>query len=185
MNGPQRTIIVVGGLSAGPSAASKAARTDPNARVILLEQSETISYGICELPYFIAGEVAEKDLVVHTAESLKREKGVEVLLLHRAEEIRPGTRRLRVRDLHSGIVSEMQYDRLILATGASPRKLGVPGEDARNVFHIRSLDGAVHLNRVIAKEHPRRAVIVGAGYVGVEMAEALRLRGIDVTMLHD
>ena len=185
MSGPQRTIIVVGGLSAGPSAASKAARTDPHARVILLEQSETISYGICELPYFIAGEVAEKDLVVHTAESLKREKGVEVRLLHRAEEIRPATRRLRVRDLHSGIVSDMQYDRLILATGASPRKLGVPGEDGRNVFHIRSLDGAAYLDRVIAKERPRRAVIVGAGYVGVEMAEALRLRGVDVTMLHD
>jgi NADPH-dependent 2,4-dienoyl-CoA reductase/sulfur reductase-like enzyme len=66
MIGPSRTIVVVGGLAAGPSAASKAARTDPGARVILLEQSDVISYGICELPYFVAGQVAEKDLVVHT-----------------------------------------------------------------------------------------------------------------------
>ncbi len=183
MNGPPRTIIVVGGVAAGPSAASKAARTDPNARVILIEQSDTISYGICELPYFIAGQVPQKDLVVHTAESLKREKGVDVRLLHRVEEIHPGARRLRVRDIQSGRVSDMPFDRLILATGASPRRLGVPGEDARNVFHIRTLDGAVHLHHFIEQEHPRRAVIVGAGYIGVEMAEALRSRGMDVTML--
>jgi NADPH-dependent 2,4-dienoyl-CoA reductase/sulfur reductase-like enzyme len=183
MNGPQRTIVVVGGLAAGPSAASKAARTDAHARVIMLEQSDAISYGICEIPYFVAGQVAEKDLVVHTAESLKREKGVDVRLLHRVEELHPGTRRLTVRDLATGNVFEQPYDRLILATGATPRRLGIPGEDARNVFHIRTLDGAVHLHRFIGQEHPRNAVIVGAGYIGVEMAEALRLRGMDVTLL--
>jgi NADPH-dependent 2,4-dienoyl-CoA reductase/sulfur reductase-like enzyme len=90
-----------------------------------------------------------------------------------------------VRNLQTGLVADQPYDKLILATGATPRRLGIPGEDARNVFHIRTLDGAVHLHKYIAQEHPRRAVIVGAGYIGVEMAEALRLRGVDVTMLHD
>ncbi len=183
MNGPRRTIVVVGGLAAGPSAASKAARTDPGARILLFEQSDAISYGICELPYFVAGEVPERELVVHTAESLKREKGVDVRLLHKVESLHPGTRRIRVRNLQTGLVFDQSYDRLILTTGAQPRRLGIPGEDARNVFHIRTLDSAVHLEKLIGQERPRRAVIVGAGYIGVEMAEALRTRGIDVTML--
>ena len=124
---PQRTIVVVGGLAAGPSAASKAARTDPNAHIILLEQSDAISYGICELPYYIGGIVREEDLVVHTAESLKREKGVDVRLHHRVEQIHPGNRRLSVRDIGSGKVAEIAYDRLILTTGASARLSGDPG----------------------------------------------------------
>ena len=134
MSLPQRTIVVVGGLAAGPSAASKAARTDPAARVILLEQSDTISYGICELPYYIGGMVSGEDLVVHTAESLKREKGVDVRLHHRVEEIQPGSRRVKVRDLNAGKVVEIPYDRLILTMGATSRRLGIEGEDGRNVF---------------------------------------------------
>jgi NADPH-dependent 2,4-dienoyl-CoA reductase/sulfur reductase-like enzyme len=180
---PQRTIVVVGGLAAGPSAASKAARTDPNARIILLEQSDAISYGICELPYYVGGIVREEDLVVYTAESLKREKGVDVRLNHRVEQIHPGNRRLSVRDIGSGKVTEIAYDRLVLTTGASARLLGIPGEDARNVFHIRTLDSAHYLRHYIDGEHPRRAVVIGAGYVGVEMAEAFRMRGIEVTLL--
>lgn len=183
MSSPQRTIVVVGGLAAGPSAASKAARTDPHARVILLEQSDAISYGICELPYYVGGTVRAEDLIVHTAESLKREKGVEVLLYHRVEEIRHGSRRLMVRDVNAGKVVELRYDRLVLATGATPRRLGIDGEDAANVFHIRSLDSAHQLRHFIDGARPRTAVIIGAGFVGVEMAEALRERQVEVTVL--
>ena len=185
MTGVRRTILVVGGLAAGPSAASKAARTDPAARIVLFEQSEAISYGICEIPYYIGGEVREEDLVVHTAESLRREKGVDVRLLNRVEEVLPARRRIRVRELGTGRTYEESYDRLILATGARPRVLGLDGENARNVFSIRSLDGAIALNTYLISEHPQRAVIIGAGYVGLEMAEALRTRGLDVTLLHN
>lgn len=183
MSSPQRTIVVVGGLAAGPSAASKAARTDPHARVILLEQSDAISYGICELPYYVGGSVRPEDLVIHTAESLKREKGVDVLLHHRVEEIRTGNRRLLVRDFNAGKVVEIGYDRLILTTGAAPRRLGLEGEDSANVFHIRSLDSAHQLRHFIDGARPRSAVIIGAGFVGVEMAEALRERQVAVTLL--
>ncbi len=183
MSSPQRTIVVVGGLAAGPSAASKAARTDPHARVILLEQSDAISYGICELPYYVGGTVEADDLVVHTAESLKREKGVDVLLHHRVEEIRTGNRRLLVRDINAGKATEICYDRLILTTGATPRRLGLAGEESVNVFHIRSLDSAHQLRHFIDGMRPRTAVVIGAGFVGVEMAEALRERQIDVTLL--
>lgn len=183
MSTPRRTIVVVGGLAAGPSAASKAVRTDPHAHVILLEQSDAISYGICELPYFVGGSVRGEDLVIHTAESLKREKGVDVRLHQRVEELLPGRRLLRVRDLAAARVYDLPYDRVILATGATPRRLGIPGEDARNVFHFRTLDSARWLHGIVTREHPRRAVIVGAGYIGVEMAEAFRERGIDVTLL--
>lgn len=180
---PQRTIVVVGGLAAGPSAASKAARTDPDARVILLEQSDAISYGICELPYYVGGMVRGEDLVIHTAESLKREKGVDVRLHHRVEEIRPSARVLKVRDMNAGKVIDVAYDRLILTTGATPGRLGLEREDARNVFHVRTLDSAHQLRHFCDGERPRSAVVIGGGYVGVEMAEALRMRGIEVTML--
>jgi CoA-dependent NAD(P)H sulfur oxidoreductase len=183
MTFPRRTIVVVGGLAAGPSAASKAARTDPNAHVILLEQSDVISYGICELPYYIGGMVAGEDLVIHTAASLKSDKGVDVRLHHRVEEILTSARRLKVRDMNAGKVVDIAYDRLILATGATPRRLGIPGEDGRNVFHLRTLDSAHQIRHFCDSTRPHNAVIIGAGYVGVEMAEALRMCGCAVTVL--
>ncbi len=178
-----RTVVVIGGVAAGASAASKAARTGTGTRVILLEQSDTISYGICEIPYYVGGEVSGEDLVIHTPESLKREKGVDVRILHRVEEIRPGRRMLRVRDLGTGLVSDLGYDKLIVATGARPLRLGIPGEDARNVFPVRTLDGAHALRRFVDGERPRRAVIIGAGFIGVELAEAFVRRNLEVTLL--
>jgi NADPH-dependent 2,4-dienoyl-CoA reductase/sulfur reductase-like enzyme len=178
-----RRILVVGGVAAGPSAASKAARTNPDVKVTLFEQSATISYGICEIPYFVAGEVRADDLVVHTPESLKKEKGVEVRTLQRVESISTAKHLITVRDISSGNVYDERFDRLIIATGARPRALNLTGEEARNVFPVRSFDGAIALHRFLDNEHPANAVIVGGGYIGIEMAEALRLRGCDVTVL--
>lgn len=178
-------ILVVGGLAAGPSAAAKAARTNPQAEVTLLEQSDSISYGICETPYVIGGEIDdERRLVLFTPEQLREKKGVNVKTGVRMEEIRPTKRIAIVRDLNSGGFSEYPFDKLILATGSSSRKLGVKGEDGRNVFHLKHRDDTLQIIRYLETEKPKQAVIIGGGYIGMEMAEALRRRGMDVVILH-
>ncbi len=179
-----RRILVIGGLAAGPSAASKAARVDPHADVVLFEQGAHISYGICEIPYYIAGDLPEASLIAYTPAQLKQSKRVEARVLHRVEEILPRERSIRVRDLTRNSVSTERYDRLIIASGSRPRSLGLPGEDALNAFHVKTLDEGVKIKSFIDAEKPSRAVIVGGGYIGIEMADALRSRGLEVTMLH-
>ena len=182
---PGRRILVVGGVAAGPSAAAKAARVDPRAEVVLIEQGEVISYAICELPYFVSGEVSESSMVVHTPESLAREKGVTVWTRHRVERINPGRRTLTLRDLTGNRVREERYDRLILATGAAPRSLRIPGASAPNVVHVRRLEDGAALKRRIDVERARAAVIIGAGLIGMEMADAFHRRGLSVSVVHD
>ncbi|MBI4534672.1 MAG: FAD-dependent oxidoreductase [Ignavibacteriae bacterium] len=180
----KKRILVIGGLAAGPSAASKAVRTNPNAEVTLFEQGEHISYGICEIPYYISGEVDERGLIAYTPERLKERKGVDARVLHKVEEIIPSKRKIVVHDIRNGMSREEQYDRLIVATGSRPRLLGVDGENARNVFTVKSLENAFNIMRYMETEKPKRAVIVGGGYIGMEMADALRHRGLEVMLLH-
>lgn len=179
-----KRIIVIGGLAAGPSAASKAVRTSPDVEVILFEQGEQVSYGICEIPYYISGEVEQSGLVAYTPESLRDKKGVDARILHRVEDIFPTKRTVAVRDLKTGSLKQEKYDRLIIATGSKAKKLGVAGEDARNVFNVKSLDDGLHIKQFIEREEPKSAVIVGGGYIGMEMADALVSLGLAVTMLH-
>jgi NADPH-dependent 2,4-dienoyl-CoA reductase/sulfur reductase-like enzyme len=178
-------IIVIGGTAAGPSAAAKAVRTNPNAEVTLFEQTETVSYGVCEIPYAVAGEIQdETKLVIYSPEELKKQKGFDVKTQMRVESINVTKKWIFVRDLRSGGVIEHGYDRLILATGARPKRLGVHGENGRNVFYIRSRGDTLALLRYIESEKPKHAVVIGGGYVGVEMCEALRRKSMDVTLLH-
>jgi NADPH-dependent 2,4-dienoyl-CoA reductase/sulfur reductase-like enzyme len=179
-----KRILVIGGLAAGPSAASKAVRASTDVEVVMFEQGEHISYGICEIPYYIAGEVKEEGLVVYTPAKLKETKGVDARILHKVEEIQPTRKHIIVRDLKSGKTTVEKYDRLIAATGSRPRALGIVGEDSRNVFHVKSLEQGLQIRKYIDEEKPKRAVIVGGGYVGMEMADALCSRKIEVTMLH-
>ncbi|MEK7250474.1 MAG: FAD-dependent oxidoreductase, partial [Bacteroidota bacterium] len=126
---PKR-ILVIGGLAAGPSAASKAKRTNPEYDVVLFEQGEHVSYGICEIPYYIGGDIQADKLVINTPEQLRERKGVDVRVLHRVEELLPTKRKIVVRDLVSAKTFQEPYDRLIIATGSRPKKLNVQGEDA-------------------------------------------------------
>src|SRR5258706_9653190 len=180
-----RRILVVGGLAAGPSAAAKAARTNPHAEVTLFEATDTVSYGICESPYAIGGVIGdEQRLVAYTPERLRDEKGIGVKTLHRVEQIFPSKHRIAVRDIRNRTVAEWDYDKLIIATGANPCRLNVPGEDGRNVFHVSSRDDTRRILAALETESPKRAVIIGGGYIGMEMSEALCLRGLGVTLLH-
>jgi len=181
----KRRILVVGGLAAGPSAAAKAVRTNPVAEVTMFETTDTVSYGICEAPYAIGGMIEQEgNLVAYTPERLRSEKGFEVKTLHRVEKILPGKHRIAVRDLKNRSMIEFDYDKLILATGSRPRRLDVEGEDARNVFHLSTRDDTLKILNYLKIESPGKAVIIGGGYIGMEIAEALRARGLDVTLMH-
>ncbi|MBI5214604.1 MAG: FAD-dependent oxidoreductase [Ignavibacteriae bacterium] len=178
-------IVVVGGLAAGPSAAAKSVRTNPNAEVTMFEASETISYGICETPYVISGVIQdERKLLVYTPQRLQEEKGIQVKILHRVEKIQPTKKTVTVRDIKNQTVQQYEYDRLILATGARTKRLNIKGEDARNVFHLHTREDTLAIMNYLKMEKPKSAVIIGGGYVGMEMSEALRMKGLDVTVVH-
>ncbi|MDI6767569.1 MAG: FAD-dependent oxidoreductase [Bacteroidota bacterium] len=180
-----RRILIVGGLAAGPSAAAKAKRSNPNAEIILFEAGETVSYGICEAPYAISGLIEDEEkLVKYSPEKLQQEKGVAVKTLHRVENILPTKHTILVRDLRNHSIIEYDYDKLVLAMGSVPRRLKVSGEDGRNVFHLKSREDTLNIINYMKTESPKQAVIIGGGYIGMEMAEAFRLRGLDTTMLH-
>ncbi|MBI4428193.1 MAG: FAD-dependent oxidoreductase [Ignavibacteriales bacterium] len=181
----KQQILVVGGVAAGPSAASKAKRVNPNTEVVLFEQGEYISYGICEVPYYIGNDVKDREkLISYTPQRLEQAKGVKVKTLHRVEEIRNVQKKIVVRDLYRDKMQEYEYHRLILATGSKSRRLGVKNEDARNVFRVNSLDEGYALKKYIDEERPKQVLIIGGGYIGMEMCEALVKNGIETTLLH-
>ncbi len=177
-------ILVVGGLAAGPSAASKAKRTNPDAEVILFERGEFVSYGVCEIPYYVGGTVTDlEDLNPLEPARLESTRGIKVKIGHNVEQILPTKKRLVVRDLEHDRLSEFRYDRLILATGSLPRSGGIPGQQARNVFRVKSLTNGIAIKKFVDEKKPKKCVIVGGGYVGMEMCEALVERSVAVTLL--
>jgi NADPH-dependent 2,4-dienoyl-CoA reductase/sulfur reductase-like enzyme len=181
----KRKIIVIGGVAAGPSAATKAKRVSPDAEVVLYEQGEHISYGVCEIPFFISGEIQDSEkLVVYTSERLKKEKDVTAHILHRVESILPSKREISIRNIKDGKTFTDWYDKLIIATGSSSKHLGIHGEKCRNVFYIKSLSNAYALKKYIDEEKPRNAVIIGAGFIGLEMADALSKRELEISIVH-
>jgi NADPH-dependent 2,4-dienoyl-CoA reductase/sulfur reductase-like enzyme len=181
----RQTILVVGGLAAGPSAASKAKRVNPEAEVFLFEQGDSVSYGICEIPYYVGGTITDlESLTPFTANSLAQKKGVNIRTGHSVEEIFTTKKKILVRDLSRDKLVEYKYDKLILATGSAARALPVNGTDAKNVFRVKSLADGIAIKKFIVESKPGRAVIIGGGYVGMELCEALRNVGMDVVLLH-
>jgi len=181
----KRRILVVGGLAAGPSAAAKAVRSNPRCEVTLFEATETVSYGMCEAPYAIAGIIPdEQKLVAYTPDQLHEKKGITVKTLHLVERLLPAQHKILVRNLKNQSTETFEYEKLILAMGSRPRRLNLEHEDARNVFYLSSREDTLHILNYIRQEEPVKAVIIGGGYIGMEMCEALRLRGMDVTIIH-
>jgi len=173
-------IIVVGGLAAGPAAASKAKRENPSCDVTLLEKSPYVSYGICELPFFIDGSIDDyRDLIAFTPEKFSSEKGVDVKTSHELKEIDHPNREILVFDSSENKINRMQYDKLILATGTKPLLLeGFP--QAKNVFTAKFLEDGLRIKSFIRAHQPKNALIFGAGFIGLELAEALFKIGMNV-----
>jgi NADPH-dependent 2,4-dienoyl-CoA reductase/sulfur reductase-like enzyme len=177
-------IVVIGAVAAGTSAASQAKRRQPEAEVILLERGPYVSYGACGIPYNLQDPTRSlDDLVAVSAERFRTERRVDVRMRHEVTAIEPGAKRVRVRDLDGGRDYSLDYDVLIVATGAKATPLTMPGADLPGVTVLRELTDAERLKKQLDEAAPRSAVLVGAGYIGMELAETLRRRGLEVTVL--
>jgi NADPH-dependent 2,4-dienoyl-CoA reductase/sulfur reductase-like enzyme len=177
-----RRLVVVGGVAAGLSAAAQARRLDSALVISVFERTGFCSYSACGLPYLVAGVIERHTaLVARSPEDLGRQ-GITVHLRHEVQGVDVAGRRVRVRDLETGREREEPYDELLLATGGRA-KLPLPGMDLPGVFSVRTVEDGLAIREWIDAERPRRAVIVGGGYIGLEMAEALRERGLEVTLV--
>ena len=172
-------LVVIGGVAAGLSAAARARRIDPRLEIIVLEKGPTVSYGACGLPYFVEGRVREaRELIVYTPEYFRKERGIDVRTGARVVSIAHPRREVA---LESG--ERVRYDRLVIATGARPGAVGIEGAGEPHVLTLHTLEDAVRMRRFLGERRPRRAVVVGAGYAGLETADALRRNGLAVTVL--
>jgi NADPH-dependent 2,4-dienoyl-CoA reductase/sulfur reductase-like enzyme len=164
------------------SAASRARKLNPQTEIIVLEKGRHVSVGLCGLPYYLSGEISDwKDLIAYDAAFFREKRGIDVRLEHEATAIEPGRKTVHVLQGGSREVA-LHYDKLVIATGGAPAET-LPGADAANVFTCNDLPGTMRLREFIEKEKPRRAVIVGSGYIGLEVADAFVQRGLAVTIL--
>jgi NADPH-dependent 2,4-dienoyl-CoA reductase/sulfur reductase-like enzyme len=175
-------LVVIGGGAAGMSAASAARRTAPGLDVVVCESGGFAAYGMCGIPYYLAGVVGQaEDLLAYPPEEFRENRGIDLRLHTRAGLIDPESRQVYLRQEDAEDV--LGYDTLIVATGADPVRPPVPGLGHDRVFTIRSLDEAIRLRRLLDTGVVRRAIVVGAGYIGLETAEALTAAGAEVDVV--
>jgi NADPH-dependent 2,4-dienoyl-CoA reductase/sulfur reductase-like enzyme len=177
-------LVVIGGVAAGMSAASRSRRLNPKIEIMVFEKSGFVSYGSCGLPYFVSDVIkAPENLVVYDAKFFKEKRNIDVYLHHEVLKIFPAKRSVLVKDLEKDKEFEVGYDKLVIATGARAVKPNIKGIDLNGIFTIRFLEEGIAIKNFIRENSPKKALIIGAGYIGMEMAEALVSLGIDVTIV--
>ncbi|MBU3917268.1 FAD-dependent oxidoreductase, partial [bacterium] len=184
-------IVIIGGVAAGPKAACHVKRLLPDAKVTIIDQDKLISYGGCGIPYLIGGEVADGDALRSTSYHMVRDeyffaeaKGVEVKSETLAVSIDREKKVVHLRDIRNGKKDTIEYDKLVLATGSRPNRLSIPGNDLEGVFAIANLDSALKIQKSLMKNGVEKAVVVGGGAIGIEMAEALEdMWGLETTIV--
>ncbi len=178
--------MVVGGDAGGMTAASQARRLrgPDDLEIVAFERGHFTSYSSCGIPYFVGDVVDDLDeLIARSPQEFREKHAIDARTRHEVEEIDLDKRAVKVRDLEGGGDRWESFDHLMIGTGALPARPPIPGIDARNVFGVQTLDDGVEIKRMLAADSPRRAVVVGAGYIGLEMAEALVLKGLDVCVV--
>jgi CoA-dependent NAD(P)H sulfur oxidoreductase len=176
-------LVIIGGVAAGTKAASRARRLDPKAEITVYQEEPEPSISECGLPYFLSGVVERRDDLVARTPAQFAEKGIEVRVRHRVERIDPENKKLSVRVLESDEIFEDAYDRLIIATGARAVLPPIPGGGLDGVFRLRFLTDADEVRRHIEESSPKRAAVVGGGYIGLEVAENLCRLGMEVSLI--
>jgi len=183
MNSKKR-LLIVGGVAGGASAAARARRLSEHSDIILFERGPHVSFANCGLPYFVGGEITEQDeLLLQTPDSLKARFNLDVRVRSEVLSIQPETRTATVSALDTGHQYEEHYDALILSTGAAPLKPPIPGIDRPNHFTVRNIPDVEKIMAWSKGCHRCRAVVVGGGYIGLEMAEQLAHRDFEVTLV--
>lgn len=176
--------IIIGGVAGGASAAARLRRLDEKAEIIILEKGEFVSFANCGLPYYIGGEITDREeLTLQTPESFKARFNIDVRIFNEAVKINPEENTITIKNLQNGESYTEKYDNLILSPGAEPIIPNIKGIESANVFTLRNIPDTLKIKHYIDTEKPESAVVIGGGYIGVEMAENLAKAGLDVSIV--
>lgn len=177
-------VVIIGGVAGGATAAARIRRIDENTEIIVFERSGFISYANCGLPYYIGGVIEdENDLTLQTPESFWERFRVDMRINHEVLSINTKKKTVVVKNLKSGKEFEESYDKLLLSPGAKPSKPSLKGIESNKIFTLRTVEDTLKLKQYINKKMPKSAVIVGGGFIGIEVAENLNKLGINITLI--
>lgn len=176
-------LLIIGGVAAGMSAAAKARRIDPELEIIVYTDDEYISYAGCGLPYFIGGRFAEKESLIARTAAEFATQNIIVKTRVRAETIKPESQKVTLKDLHNNQEFEDHYDRLVIASGARPFVPPMDGINLDGIFSLRTIHDSLNIKAYLQQQQPRKAAIIGGGYIGLEMAENLLEHGCEVNII--
>ena len=173
--------IVIGGVAGGATVAARLRRMDEQAEIILLERGAYVSYANCGLPYYIGGEISERDhLFVQTVKGFQDRFAIDIRVRQEAVEILRDQKAVRIKNLETGAEYTESYDKLVLSPGAAPIRPNLEGINLPNIFTLRNVPDTDAIKNYITANRPRRAVVVGGGFIGLEMAENLHRQGLEV-----
>lgn len=179
-----KKILIIGGVAGGASAAARLRRLDEKAEIIMFERGPFVSFANCGLPYYIGQTIKNREnLLLMTPEQFDKRFNVDVRINNEVLKIDRGKKQVEVKDLNSGNNYFENYDKLILSPGAEPARPAIEGIDSESIFTLRNVPDMDRIDEFIKREKPKRAVVVGAGYIGLEMAENLRDRGMLVAIV--
>ncbi|WP_372950941.1 CoA-disulfide reductase [Mariniphaga sp.] len=179
-----RKLVVIGGDAAGMTAASKIRREQPEREIIVFERGNHTSYSACGMPYYIGGQVeSEEQLIARKPEVFRKKQHIDVRIRHEVIEIDPKNKRVKVRNLDEEKEFWEPWDDLLIATGASPIVPNMENIEASGIFALSTLQSGMDVFNFLKEKKPAKAVIVGGGYIGMEMAEAFLSRSMDVTLI--
>ena len=177
-------VVIIGGVAGGATAAARIRRLDEQAEIIVFERSGFISYANCGLPYYIGGTIEdENNLTLQTPESFWRRFRVKVNVHHEVIAIHPDNKTVTVKNLENGKIFTESYDKLLLSPGAKPIKPRFEGIDSDKIFTLRTVEDTLRLKKYTDEYEPKSAVVVGGGFIGIEVAENLHDLGIDITLV--
>ncbi|MCC6581766.1 MAG: FAD-dependent oxidoreductase [Phycisphaeraceae bacterium] len=180
----QRRIVIIGGVAGGATAAARARRANEHAQITLIEKDEHVSFANCGLPYYIGGEITDRSkLLLATPRKFHQWFNIDVLTRTEALRVDRQARTVQIKSRETGEIRDLPYDRLIIAPGASPIVPPLPGIDAANVFTLRNLLDTDRIKTYLDERSGGNAVVVGAGFIGLEMVEMLRHRGMNVSLV--
>lgn len=180
-----KKILIVGGVAGGATAAARLRRLDETSQIIMFERGEYISFANCGLPYYIGGVIENREaLLVQTVEGMSKRFNLDIRNFSEVVSIDPENKTISVKNLKTNEEYKESYDELILSPGASPTKLAIPGLDkADNVFTLRNIPDTDRIKAYVDDNRPKEAVVIGGGFIGVEMAENLVERGVKVHLI--
>jgi NADPH-dependent 2,4-dienoyl-CoA reductase/sulfur reductase-like enzyme/rhodanese-related sulfurtransferase len=179
-----KKVIIVGGVAAGATTAARLRRVDETAEIIMIERGEDISFANCGLPYYVGDVIEDREnLLVQTPEGMSRRFNLDIRTRHEVQRIIPAEKTIEVKNLRDQTIYRENYDYLVLSPGAQPTVPDFPGVDKRNVFTVRNIPDSDFIRHYIEVMDVEKAVVVGGGYIGLEMAEMLDHREIDVTLV--